>query len=222
MTSEPRQGGHALRQEEGMTKMKKNNQNFLKGFIILLFVVFIIIAICFGIRGSGVNTKAALQTSSAKSSKASSVEDKLVTETITVDPIVGALSEQRQEIIVENKELIIRVVFAEAGNQPYVGKLLVAATIKNRSEQWGLSPTDVVTATGQYAAPYSSSTFTETQQKQYDDCKQAVEEVFNNYSTYDDVLYFCNPKISNSDSLKWMQTKQYVVTVADHTFYKEG
>ena len=222
MTSEPRQEGQVLRQKEGMTKMKKNNQNLLKGFIILLFVVFIIIAICFGIRGSGVNTKVALKTSSAKSSKASSKKDKLVTETITVDPIVGAPPEQRQEIIVENKELIIRVVFAEAGNQPYVGKLLVAATIKNRSEQWGLSPVDVVTATGQYAKPYSSSTFTEAQQKQYDDCKQAVEEVFNNYSTYDDVLYFCNPKISNPDSLKWMQTKQYVVTVADHTFYKEG
>ncbi len=200
--------------------MKVNKTNCLKGFIALLFVAFIVISIFLIIRECGVNTKVTLK---YNSSKASLKEDKLVTETVHIEPIVGAPPpEYKQEIIVEDKEFIIRAVFAESANQPYVGKLLVAATIRNRSEQWGMSTTDVVTATGQYAKPYSSSTFTKAQQKQYDECKQAVEEVFNNYSTYDDVIYFINPKICNKSALQWMKTKQYVVTVADHIFYKEG
>lgn len=128
----------------------------------------------------------------------------------------------KEPVIIENKELLARVVFAEAGNQPYIGKLMVAATIKNRSEQWGLTPTDVVQAEGQYAKPYNIANIkTDLQQKQYNDSIKAVEEVFSNNNTYDCVMYFCNPKISNKKSLSWMQSKQYVVTVGEHYFYKE-
>lgn len=128
----------------------------------------------------------------------------------------------KEPVIIENKELLARVVFAEAGNQPYIGKLMVAATIKNRSEQWGLTPTEVVQAEGQYAKPYNIANIkTDLQRQQYTDSIKAVEEVFSNNNTYDCVMYFCNPKISNKASLRWFEDNLELVCIeGDHNFYK--
>ena len=120
-------------------------------------------------------------------------------------------------------DLLSRVVFSEAGNQPYYGKVLVAATIKNRCKTCNYNTLyEVVTQKGQYATPRELSTITTPQElKQLEECRQAVIEVFNSDDTYGDIEYFCNPKICEKVSLKWFEYNLELVCVeGDHYFYK--
>lgn len=54
----------------------------------------------------------------------------------------------------EERELVIRVVMAEARGDGYTGMLPVAQTILDRAVLWNMTVTEVVTAPGQYADPY--------------------------------------------------------------------
>lgn len=54
----------------------------------------------------------------------------------------------------DDRLLIARVVMAEAGNQPFVGKVAVAATILNRSELRKMAIDEVVYEQNQYASPW--------------------------------------------------------------------
>lgn len=141
---------------------------------------------------------------------------------VKAECIIGEPACCEEKIVIENIELLARVVFAESGNQSYKGKILVAATIKNRSEQWNITPTEAVTAKDQYAKPYDIAKIkTNIEKQQHADCIKAITEVFNSNNTYDDVLYFCNPKLSNEQSLKWFNDNLVLVTVeGDHYFYK--
>lgn len=52
------------------------------------------------------------------------------------------------------RELIERVVTAESRGEPFEGMIAVAQTIKDRSDLWGMTPTEVVSKPNQYAKPY--------------------------------------------------------------------
>lgn len=52
------------------------------------------------------------------------------------------------------RDLVTRVVMAEARGDGYVGMLPVAQTILDRATLWDMTVTAVVTAPGQYAEPY--------------------------------------------------------------------
>lgn len=68
------------------------------------------------------------------------------------------------------RDLIERVVAAEARGEEYKGKIAVAQTIKDRGDLWGMSYEEVVLSPGQYAAPYKG--------EKSDEVKNAVSEVF--------------------------------------------
>ena len=70
----------------------------------------------------------------------------------------------------EDRDLVERVVAAEARGAEYEGMLAVAQVIRERAESWGLSAREVVTAKGQFAAPYEGEISAEV--------KQAVSDVF--------------------------------------------
>lgn len=53
-----------------------------------------------------------------------------------------------------NKELIERVVAAEARGDTFNGIMAVAQTIKDRGDLWNMSYEDIVLQEGQYASPY--------------------------------------------------------------------
>ena len=53
----------------------------------------------------------------------------------------------------EERILMARVVQAEAGTEPFVGKVAVAATILNRAELRGMTISEVVFEKNQYASP---------------------------------------------------------------------
>lgn len=70
----------------------------------------------------------------------------------------------------EERDLIERVVAAEARGEDLQTQMGVAQTILDRAELWNISITDVVTAPGQYAGPYKGEISDET--------KLAVMDVF--------------------------------------------
>ena len=69
-----------------------------------------------------------------------------------------------------DRDLIERVVAAEAMGCVYDGLVGVAQVIRERAESWGMSAREVVTAEGQFASPYRGEVT--------DEVKQAVSDVF--------------------------------------------
>ncbi len=63
----------------------------------------------------------------------------------------------------EERELVIRVVMAEARGDGYAGMLPVAQTILDRAVLWNLTVAEVVTAPGQYADSYKGGITSEAE-----------------------------------------------------------
>ena len=70
----------------------------------------------------------------------------------------------------EERELVERVVSAEARGEDLQGQMAVAQTILDRAELWNMTVTEVLTAPDQYATPYQGEI--------YDETKLAVANVF--------------------------------------------
>lgn len=60
--------------------------------------------------------------------------------------------EQEAPLISED-DLMAKVIQAEAGNEPLIGKVAVAATILNRAEKWDMTIYEVLIQPHQYASP---------------------------------------------------------------------
>lgn len=58
-------------------------------------------------------------------------------------------------LTLEERDLIERVVATEARGEPIEGMAAVAQVIRDRSTEWGMTVTEVVTAPGQFAGPYT-------------------------------------------------------------------
>ncbi len=74
------------------------------------------------------------------------------------------------ELTDTERDLAQRVVMAEAGGESYECMLGVAQTIRERSEHWGMTVEEVLTAKAQYAKPYKGEVS--------EDAKDAVSAVF--------------------------------------------
>lgn len=114
------------------------------------------------------------------------------------------------------EELLIRLVIAESGNQPYEGQVAVAQVVCDRYVAgYGDSITDVIYAENQFATPYSKDISV------YPLASEAVHAVLyeGERAFIETTLFFCNPSRSNPSALEWMRTKPYIGTIADHEFY---
>ena len=54
----------------------------------------------------------------------------------------------------EERDLVERIVASEAMGEPIEGMMAVAQVIRDRSQLWGMTVTEVCLAPGQFAAPY--------------------------------------------------------------------
>lgn len=54
----------------------------------------------------------------------------------------------------EERDLVERIVASEARGEPIEGMMAVAQVIRDRSQLWGMTVTEVCLAPGQFAAPY--------------------------------------------------------------------
>lgn len=114
------------------------------------------------------------------------------------------------------EELLVRLVIAESGNQPYEGQVAVAQVVCDRYVAgYGDSITDVIYAENQFATPYSKDISV------YPLASEAVHAVLyeGERAFIETTLFFCNPSRSNPSALAWMRTKPYIGTIADHEFY---
>ena len=116
------------------------------------------------------------------------VSTNTVIQKVTVPQVITVEVEKEVERIPEmiltddEKILIARIVMAEAGNQDYIGKRLVADVVLNRlnSERWPNTVAGVIYAAGQFTHPASYFT---------DDCLAAVEAECMERLDYE-IMYF--------------------------------
>lgn len=133
---------------------------------------------------------------------------------------VDSMEQEKLEPIVPladgEEELLVRLVIAESGNQPYEGQVAVAQVVCDRYiAGYGDSITDVIYAENQFAEPYSKDI------SDYPLASEAVHAVLYEGARAfaETTIFFCNPDKSNASALAWMRTKPYIGTIADHEFY---
>ena len=105
-----------------------------------------------------------------------------VPQVITVE-VVKEVERIPETILTDDEKILIaRIVMAEAGNQDYIGKRLVADVILNRfnNERWPNTIAGVIYAAGQFTHPASYYT---------DDCLAAVEAECMERLDYE-IMYF--------------------------------
>lgn len=118
-----------------------------------------------------------------------------------------------------DKELLARLVSAEAKGEPYAGKVAVATVVLNRvdSSSFPNSVREVI-----YQIDQGHYAFTPVQNgainKSADaSSKKAVQEALAFRGQGSGSLYFYNPKTSTS---KWILSKQVTVKIGNHVFAK--
>lgn len=108
----------------------------------------------------------------------------------------------------EEIALIAGVVMAEAANQGFDGQVAVCEVIKNRSELWGLTITEVLTAPKQFAAPSKATPLSSVY--------EAINAVF--YEDYG-VLGGIATHFHSGPEPYWTENKELVAEIKDHKFW---
>ena len=137
-------------------------------------------------------------------------ETTLSTRNENINPII--------ELTFQERNLLERLVEAEAGGEPFEGKLAVATVVVNRvnSDLFPNSFYDVIFQEKQFS-PVSNGKINNTPSLE---TKRAVEKVIDeNFRSFEsDVVFFLNPKIATN---KWIiENRTFVVTIGQHDFYK--
>lgn len=116
----------------------------------------------------------------------------------------------RFELSSAERDVVERVVMAEAGGESFEGQMLVAQCILNACEKTGTQPSEVV-VTFKYikARPEPS-----------DSVREAVAAVFDagECVTAEPVMYFYNPARVTST---WHESQTFVIEVGSHRFFAE-
>lgn len=119
----------------------------------------------------------------------------------------------------DEKDLMARLVEAEAKGEPYEGKLAVATVVLNRVD----SPQFPNTITGVIKQKVSDCyAFTPVQNGEInkpasDESKRAVEEALTRTDRLSNSLYFYNPEIATDH---WIESRTVVKTIGHHVFAK--
>ena len=126
--------------------------------------------------------------------------------TQTPDPTVA----HRFYLTSSERDVVERVVMAEAGGESFAGQMLVAQCILNAAEKEGVQPSEAVEI-------YS---YTSTGPDPTQSVKDAVAAVFDRGEVAIDapVMYFYNPALVTSD---WHESQIFVAEVGGHRFFAE-
>jgi N-acetylmuramoyl-L-alanine amidase len=124
------------------------------------------------------------------------------------------LSEQEeQEISNEEKNLLARLVHAEAKGEPYAGKVAVAEVVLNRVEHSQFPDTveEVI---------YEKNAFEPVQNNSIKEpadpaSVNAVQDALSNQKNDNEALYFYNPETATSD---WIRSREVIKTIGNHSF----
>ena len=125
----------------------------------------------------------------------------------TVEPTEPAV---RYPLTDAERDVVERVVMAEAGGESFEGQMLVAQCILNAAEKRGVDPSEAV-------ALYS---YTKSRPDPTQRVKDAVAAVFDRGETVVDepILYFYNPALVTSD---FHESQIFVIEEGGHRFFAE-
>lgn len=118
----------------------------------------------------------------------------------------------RYALTVSERDIVERVVMAEAGGEGFDGQRLVAQCILNTAEAMDMRPDEVVTAPNQYAAPaeHASEMVMDAVSAVFDDGDMVTDEP---------IRFFYAPKYIYS---AWHESKEFVLEHGGHRFFKEA
>jgi N-acetylmuramoyl-L-alanine amidase len=124
-----------------------------------------------------------------------------------------------QTITAEEKDLLARLVHAEAEGEPYAGKVAVATVVLNRVDS-SLFPNDIKSVIYQKDQGYFA--FTPVQNGTINQpadakSKEAVQEALAYRGMGNHSLYFYNPKTAKST---WITSREVTITIGNHRFAK--
>ena len=110
----------------------------------------------------------------------------------------------------EDRDLVERIVMAEAGVEPYPGIIAVAQVILDQSREWGISIRETCTVPGRFTEPYAGDVS--------DRVRTAVHEVFDLgvRVTDEPITHFHNPTVDPY----WAHTLTFVTQIGGHLFYR--
>lgn len=116
----------------------------------------------------------------------------------------------RYAITSAERDVIERVVMAEAGAEPYIGKMAVAQCILDACISEHERPAEIVKSFG----------YTDKRPEPSEDVKRAVSAVFDDgeVATEAEILYFYAPALVSSE---WHESQTYVCTIGGHRFFEE-
>ncbi|MGP0689858.1 cell wall hydrolase [Priestia aryabhattai] len=124
-------------------------------------------------------------------------------------------------VSVSDKDLLARLVSAEAKGEPYAGQVAVATVVLNRVDSAGFPNTisGVINETyenGKYYAfsPVENGTI---KQPAPASAKKAVDEAIGFRGQGSGSLFFYNPKTATSE---WIKSRTVTVVIGNHTFAK--
>lgn len=108
----------------------------------------------------------------------------------------------------EERDLVERVVMAEAGGETYAGQMAVAQCILNACTHGTIRPGEAVEVYG-YASPAATAS---------QSVRDAVAAVFDTgYTvTKEPIMFFYAPKYATS---KWHESQTFVIELGDHRFF---
>jgi spore germination cell wall hydrolase CwlJ-like protein len=111
----------------------------------------------------------------------------------------------------EERDLVERIVASEARGEPIEGIMAVAQVIRDRSQLWGMTVTEVCLAPGQFAAPYQGEINSEV--------VQAVRAVFDEGMSVFEIptTHFHADYVSPY----WTKSKVSRGSIGAHLFYGE-
>ncbi|MDQ6596726.1 cell wall hydrolase [Bacillus salipaludis] len=118
-----------------------------------------------------------------------------------------------KQISQKEKDLLARLVTAEAKGEPYKGKVAVAAVVLNRvkNDQFPDSIHQVIYQKRQFQ-PVANGMINKPA---VEDAKKAVNEALAKNGQITDALYFYNPDKTDS---KWLRSKKTIKKIGHHRF----
>lgn len=117
-------------------------------------------------------------------------------------------------------DLLSRLVEAEAGIEPFEGKIAVANVILNRveSDQFPNTIEGVIYEAGQFQ-PVRNGHINKVPSEE---SKEAVRKALSvNRSLGGDSLYFYDPRYSDESAKRWFDTLETTMTIGNHVFKTE-
>jgi N-acetylmuramoyl-L-alanine amidase len=146
-------------------------------------------------------------------------EKPIAHQSIIHKPVIHKSVVERETINITpyEKDLLARLVRAEAETEPFSGKVEVALVVLNRvdSKQFPDTIEGVIYQPGQFTTVENG----EINKPADAESKQAVEKALSiDRSNKDDgSLYFYNPKITSDD---WLESKETTKVIGNHVFKK--